>query len=319
MSSHLRVALSARAAAFALLVASQPPAPCASPTSATLRAIADAALRRSPEAPRRAAKLRPDDDRTPVGASIRRRRPKVALLPPAPPPRRWNRSVSRRRPQLYRKGAAPSPTHIAGADRRSAERAALEWLALRASPRPTALVSRASRRPIPDWPDAAGSARSRRPRSIRDMRRPPRSTPLFAADPPQTPPGVLASPAPRCAEGRAKEGEAVVRALWRDHDLDAWTEGAVLREFGALLTRADHKYRADRLLYAEKAQAALRAAELAGPDVVALAARGWRPPSARCRPARSPPCRPRCRPTPGCCSPKCRTRAAPTAPPRRPR
>ena len=38
-----------------------------------------------------------------------------------------------------------------------------------------------------------------------------------------------------------------------------------------MLTRADHKYRADRLLYAERTGAALRAAALAGPDVVALA------------------------------------------------
>src|SRR5208282_4655796 len=37
------------------------------------------------------------------------------------------------------------------------------------------------------------------------------------------------------------------------------------------LTRADHKYRADRLLYAEKTGPALRAAALAGADVVALA------------------------------------------------
>ena len=45
----------------------------------------------------------------------------------------------------------------------------------------------------------------------------------------------------------------------------------MLREFAGLLTRADHKYRADRLLYAEKAAPALRAAALAGADEVALA------------------------------------------------
>ena len=37
------------------------------------------------------------------------------------------------------------------------------------------------------------------------------------------------------------------------------------------MTRADHKYRADRLLYAEKVGPAMRAAALAGPDEVALA------------------------------------------------
>ena len=45
----------------------------------------------------------------------------------------------------------------------------------------------------------------------------------------------------------------------------------MLEEFAVLLTRADHKYRADRLLYAENVWAAMRAARLAGPDEVALA------------------------------------------------
>ena len=67
-----------------------------------------------------------------------------------------------------------------------------------------------------------------------------------------------------------------MRALWRDNDLDAWTERAILGEFAAALTRADHKYRADRLLYAEKTEPAMRAAALAGPDEVALAQRAHR-------------------------------------------
>ena len=38
-----------------------------------------------------------------------------------------------------------------------------------------------------------------------------------------------------------------------------------------MLLKADHKYRADRLLYAESYAAAFRAAALAGPDEMALA------------------------------------------------
>ncbi len=44
----------------------------------------------------------------------------------------------------------------------------------------------------------------------------------------------------------------------------------ILREFGGSLARADHKYRADRLVYAGYPWAAVRAAALAGPDVLAL-------------------------------------------------
>ena len=40
---------------------------------------------------------------------------------------------------------------------------------------------------------------------------------------------------------------------------------ALLRDFGAMLTNAEHKFRADKLLYADHSVAALRAATLAGP------------------------------------------------------
>jgi hypothetical protein len=63
--------------------------------------------------------------------------------------------------------------------------------------------------------------------------------------------------------------------LWRDGDFDHSTETLIQREFGAALTRADHKYRADRLLYVESFESALRAAALAGADIIALARRRW--------------------------------------------
>ena len=73
----------------------------------------------------------------------------------------------------------------------------------------------------------------------------------------------------------------MIRALWRDGNFDALTESIILRDFGASLARADHQYRADRLIYAGYPVAALRAAALAGPDVLALA-------QARIQAARAP-------------------------------
>ena len=93
----------------------------------------------------------------------------------------------------------------------------------------------------------------------------------FAGDPPLTPAGKLALARAALESGRRAEATAIVAPLWRDEDLDSWSEAETLKTFAALLTRADHKYRADRLLYAEKPMAALRAAALAGPDEVALA------------------------------------------------
>jgi soluble lytic murein transglycosylase len=65
---------------------------------------------------------------------------------------------------------------------------------------------------------------------------------------------------------------AIIADVWRTADLTAGEEASILKEFGPLLTRADHKFRADRLLYKEQVQAALRVAALAGPDVKLLAA-----------------------------------------------
>ena len=62
-----------------------------------------------------------------------------------------------------------------------------------------------------------------------------------------------------------------MRAVWREADLNPQLEAKVKSDFGSYLEKADHKYRADRLLYKEQTAAAFRAAALAGPDVLALA------------------------------------------------
>ena len=93
---------------------------------------------------------------------------------------------------------------------------------------------------------------------------------MFADEAPRTPAGVVALARAKIEQGQSAEANELVRKLWRESDMDAHAEAAVLKEFSGVLTRADHKYRADRLLYAERVGAAMRAASLAGPDVVAL-------------------------------------------------
>jgi soluble lytic murein transglycosylase len=61
----------------------------------------------------------------------------------------------------------------------------------------------------------------------------------------------------------------MIRALWRNETLNAWTESALLRDFGSMLAKADHKFRADKLLYEDNAAAALRA----GPGFACIARR----------------------------------------------
>jgi soluble lytic murein transglycosylase len=62
-------------------------------------------------------------------------------------------------------------------------------------------------------------------------------------------------------KGRATD---VIRAFWSGERMDTATEDKILEEFGALLTKDDHKRRMDFLLFKERYDEAARFAELAG-------------------------------------------------------
>lgn len=94
---------------------------------------------------------------------------------------------------------------------------------------------------------------------------------FFAEDRPISGEGKLALARALFATGDRTGGTAWLRDAWREDPLMEETESTVMQEFGGLLTRADHKYRADKLLYAEDATRGLRAALRAGDDVAALA------------------------------------------------
>ena len=189
---------------------------------------------------------------------------------PAPPPVDLTRFTAAA--ALYRKGFNVAADAVAVGIDDPIQRAGLEWLALKTAPAadPARLAGfEAAHR---DWPGADWI------RAVREgalySRHAPEAEILaaFTTSPPRTPAGVLAEARALVASGRTEAAQAKVIALWRDWDLDAPTEGAVLREFGAWLRRDDHKFRADRLSYSEKSQAASRAAALAGPDESALVA-----------------------------------------------
>ena len=94
---------------------------------------------------------------------------------------------------------------------------------------------------------------------------------VFAESPPETLPGKLALARADLSEGKTEQAQDLIRTLWRDSDLAGGLESQVKAEFGSYLTKADHKARADRLLYEEENEAGLRAAFYAGPGVVKLA------------------------------------------------
>ena len=172
---------------------------------------------------------------------------------------------------LYRKGDLAGGDALAAQVEDAAERVAFDWLALRLAPRPDDKRLAAFVAAHPHWPGDDWLAAVAEAHLYADHPAAPAVLSRFAGAPPRTPAGKLALARAALEAGRRAEALAIVAPLWRNDDLDPWSEGEALKNFAALLSRADHKYRADRLLYAEKSGAALRAAALAGPDEVALA------------------------------------------------
>ncbi|HEV3397063.1 MAG TPA: transglycosylase SLT domain-containing protein [Xanthobacteraceae bacterium] len=72
------------------------------------------------------------------------------------------------------------------------------------------------------------------------------------------------------ARGERAAGEALIREGWRHEDFTEDLEGQVLEEFPNVLTRADHRARMHRRLYAKDFAAALRSAHRLGDVAVAI-------------------------------------------------
>jgi soluble lytic murein transglycosylase len=173
--------------------------------------------------------------------------------------------------QAYRKGDSGALAALARAASDPDERLALEWAALRAQAHPTSVELDAFAKAHPTWP-GNGWIRYQEEADLAVHPLPPAAVEaVFAAEPPQSSAGKLALARAAGARGDAATAIATVRELWRNGTFDSWTESQILREFGSVLIKSDHKYRADRLLYAETYGPALRAAALAGPDEMALA------------------------------------------------
>jgi soluble lytic murein transglycosylase len=149
---------------------------------------------------------------------------------------------------------------------------ALEWIALRSFPHEAGFDRlQAFMQAHPAWPALEWLKKRSEESLFGDRKSNAVIKTYFGSTIPATPAGKLALARALAEDGRTSEVEELVRAVWRDSDLNGLLESKVKTEFGAYLGKADHKYRALRLLYKEQNAAALRAATLAGPDVLALA------------------------------------------------
>jgi soluble lytic murein transglycosylase len=172
----------------------------------------------------------------------------------------------------YRKGDFALAEGLSQAVDDPVARVAVEWAALRLQPQAAGL-SRFNRfvADHPEWP-AAGILRRRSEEILwSDKKSPDVVEAFFAGRAPETPLGKLTLARSLIARGKIDAGAVLAREVWRESDLSGSLEVAVLRDFGDYFTWDDHKKRSDRLAYKDNSGGAMRAANLAGPDVLALA------------------------------------------------
>lgn len=149
---------------------------------------------------------------------------------------------------------------------------ALEWIALRRLPRQAGFERlQTFALAHPTWPGLSWLRRRSEEALFGDRKNADLVKSYFAGASPETPAGQLALASVFTSEGKTEEAVALARSLWREADLNNWLEARIRSDFGSHLTKADHKFRADRLVYKRQNAAAYRAAQLAGSDVLALA------------------------------------------------
>ncbi|WP_051356520.1 lytic transglycosylase domain-containing protein [Azorhizobium doebereinerae] len=150
-------------------------------------------------------------------------------------------------------------------------RTLVTWLVIRHAPNDYGFDNiSAFLRDKPGWP-TPGTLRRRAERVLLAENRDPGTVRAFFSDQdPLSGEGKIALARAFAASGDRNTAAALVRDAWRSDELSESVENQVLGEFGVLLTRADHKARADRYSYKPDQARALRAAARAGSDVVLL-------------------------------------------------
>ncbi|MCQ8781125.1 lytic transglycosylase domain-containing protein [Mangrovibrevibacter kandeliae] len=90
----------------------------------------------------------------------------------------------------------------------------------------------------------------------------------FGQSQPETAEGAMVLARAMIEAGDVGHAKALIQKVWRTDTLDSGMEAKILDQFGTLLTRADHKYRMDWLLYRDRVADAKRSAGRAGAEAL---------------------------------------------------
>ncbi|MBA4788946.1 MAG: lytic transglycosylase domain-containing protein [Rhizobiales bacterium] len=150
-------------------------------------------------------------------------------------------------------------------------RSLVTWLVIRSAPNDLGFDAIAAfLRDKPGWPTQTTLRRKAEGVLFAEKRSPQVVRAFFGDQAPLTGPGKIALARAFAASGDTRMTAALVRDAYRSDDLSESSEQVILTEFGTMITRADHKARADKFSYEPDTERAMRAAGRAGSDVVAL-------------------------------------------------
>ncbi|MGQ3674052.1 transglycosylase SLT domain-containing protein [Xanthobacter sp. TB0139] len=150
-------------------------------------------------------------------------------------------------------------------------RTLVEWLVIRHAPNDMGFDNiNAFLKANPGWPTQSTLRRRAERVLFQENRGADRAIAFFAQQPPLSGEGKLALARALLQKGNRKDAIAWARSAWREDKLTESFEKTALSEFGGAFTRDDHKARASRFSYERDSGRAMRAAALAGSDVVAL-------------------------------------------------
>ena len=124
---------------------------------------------------------------------------------------------------------------------------------------------------LPDWPGMTRLRRNGERAFYRENPDAKRVISVFGDSRPQTLDGVILLARSHASLGRIADARAVLAPFWRTIKLEAPEEQRIIKEFSAILQAEDHRARMERMLYAERVNAAERVAKLAGAEPLAKA------------------------------------------------
>lgn len=122
---------------------------------------------------------------------------------------------------------------------------------------------------LPGWPGLATLRRNSERAMARENPGPRVVVQAFAGSQPQTIEGAVLLARAQMELGDAKAARATLSPYWRNEKLEPQQEAAVIKEFGTLIPQADHRFRMEKMFYADRVNSAQRIADLAGAKALA--------------------------------------------------